>query len=296
MMDLPALTHFLNALLMIGIPIGLGIFLTTRFKLGWRAWLIGGTVFILSQVVHIPFNSYLLNPFLQRISGHLPGVMANLPAYILLGLSAGIFEECARYGMYRWWLKDNRSWRMGILAGAGHGGFEAILLGALALIAFTNMMAYRSLDLSSLQVPPGQLELARQQIQAYWSAPWYASLLGAVERIFTIPIQITASVLVLRVFTHRPGREQPGWLFLAIAYHALIDAGALLIIGQWHAYLTEAALGLVAALSITMIFQLRQPDPPPVTEHIPTPPMVPAAFSAAPLEETSENLENSRFQ
>ena len=49
--------HFLNGLLMILMPIGLGLWLEKRLRLGWRLWWIGAATFVLSQVGHIPFNS-----------------------------------------------------------------------------------------------------------------------------------------------------------------------------------------------------------------------------------------------
>jgi uncharacterized membrane protein YhfC len=184
----------------------------------------------------------------------------------------------------------------GILAGAGHGGIEAILLGVLVMLTYLNLMAYRNLDLNFLNLTPDQLGIALQQIQSYWSAPWYATLLGAVERIFTIPFHIVASVLVLQVFTRRPGHQQLWWLGLAILYHALMDASVVFIAGHWGVYTAEAVLGAMAVLDLLIIFALRQPEPEPTISPLFLTPNEPPVFTATPVEETSENLENSRFQ
>jgi uncharacterized membrane protein YhfC len=53
-MDALFRVHLLNGLLMIALPVGLGIYLTRRWKTGWRLWLIGAAIFIFSQIVHIP--------------------------------------------------------------------------------------------------------------------------------------------------------------------------------------------------------------------------------------------------
>ena len=164
-MDLVTVTRFLNGFLMIALPIVLGIFLVNKFKLSWKLWLIGGATFIISQVLHIPFNKYLLNTVVGSIQQSLPGNAGILSGALLFGLSAGVFEECARYGMFRWWLKDKRSWRIAVLAGAGHGGVEAIYLGALVLYVFINLLAVRHADLSKLNLTPDQLQIAQQQIQ-----------------------------------------------------------------------------------------------------------------------------------
>jgi len=294
-MDLVAITRFLNGFLMIALPIGLAIYLVNKFQLSWRLWLVGASTFIISQIFHLPFNTYVLNSFLVNLQQAIPGVPGSLVIASLLGLSAGIFEECARFGMYRWWLKDARSWRTGILAGAGYGGIEAVLLGGLVLYAYINMLAYRNLDLGNLNLSVDQLDLARQQVQAYWSLPWYGTLLGALERMFTIPFHIAASLLVLQVFTRKPGHQQLWWLGLAILYHTIMDASAVFIASQWGGYAAEAVLGSLAVLHIGIIFALRQPEPEtftliplPIASELPV-------FNPTPLEETSENLEKTRF-
>jgi uncharacterized membrane protein YhfC len=293
-MDLVTITNFLNWFLMIALPILLGIFLTIKLHLGWRIWLIGGSTFILSQVFHLPFNKYILNPILENIQKTLPEASATLLIAISLGLSAGIFEEISRFGMYNWWLKNDRTWKKGILAGAGHGGIEAIILGILVMLTYINLMAYRNLDLSYLNLAPEQLSIARQQIEMYWSLSWYDSLLGALERMLTIPFHIAASVLVLQVFTRNPKRLMYIWLVIAVLYHTILDTAVVLIAGQWGTYAAEAFLAITVVLDIIIIFTLRQPEP-----AEPNPVSVasePRVFTPSQIEETLDNLENSRYQ
>src|SRR4030042_2847701 len=260
-MDLLSITHFLNGFLMIALPILLGIYLTNKFQMGWKLWLIGGVTFILSQVGHLPVNSYLLTPLLESIQRTIPGPPGILIIAVSVGLSAGIFEECARYGMFRWWLKDAHTWRSSVLAGAGHGGIEAILLGGLVMWGYISMMAYRDADMSSLNLTSQNLAILKQQLLAYWSMPWYTTLLGAVERIFTIPFHVMASVLVLQVFTRQPGHQQLGWLGLAILFHTIMDASAVFLSTQLSVYLVEAVLGGMALVEVIIIFVLHQPEP-----------------------------------
>lgn len=273
---------------MIAMPIGLAIYLTRRWKLGWGLWFIGAATFILSQVGHIPFNS-VAGAILNRTS------MVNWSKpnqlifnAIFLGLSAGLFEELFRYGMFRWWAKDARSWKKGILLGAGHGGAEAIIIGGLVFYSFFQLAAYRNIDLATV-VPTAQLEVAKAQIAAYWSATWYAALLGAVERFFTIPVQIALSVIVLQTFT----RKQWFWVWLAVLYHAVIDASAVYLLKPLGMYWTEALIGGFAVLSIILIFSLRQPEP-----DLPQPVSISSTPipKLEPIEETPDNLDNSKYQ
>ncbi len=121
-MDILFFTHLLNGLLMIAMPVGLAFYLTRKFKLDWRLWWIGAAVFVLSQVGHIPFNALVGPLFNQSAIVAMPVASQRLISAVFLGLSAGLFEELFRYGMFRWWAKDARSWRKGVLTGAGHGG------------------------------------------------------------------------------------------------------------------------------------------------------------------------------
>ncbi len=294
--DWLTITHFLNWLLMIAMPVVLAIYLTEKFHTGWRLWVIGAATFILSQVLHLPFNIYVLNPFIAKLQPGLHEMAYLIVIATLLGLSAGVFEECSRYGMFRWWIKDRRTWQSAILAGAGHGGIEAIILGILVALAFTNLMAYRNIDLGKLNLTLDQLSAAREQLAAYWNAPWYATLLGAVERAFTIPFHIAASVIVLQVFTRTPGKQRLTWLALAIFFHALMDAGLVFINGQWGVYAAEAFLGGFTVLDFVIIFALRQPEPAPEASGEQPTRVEPPVFAPTQIEETSDNLEKTRFQ
>ena len=288
-MDIPFLAHLANGLLMIAMPIGLAIFLTRKFHLGWDLWWVGAAIFILSQVGHIPFNA--LMTFLLNRTGlvNLPPTGRLIFNAVYLGLSAGLWEESFRYGMYRWWVKDARTWRKGVLAGAGHGGAEAIALGLLALYSFVQLVALRNSDLTKV-VSSAQLPLAVQQVTAYWSAPWYASLLGALERIFAITAQIALSLLVLQAFT----RKKAFWVWLAIFFHALTDASAVLASHYFSVYWTEALIGLFALVSAGIIIGLHRAEP--VSAGDAAQSVSPVPFSPQPVQETRDRLENSRYE
>ena len=285
------LTYPINGLLMIALPIGLGVFLTKKFGLGWRLWWIGGATFVLSQVGHIPFNLGLTQLFKLGILPSPPTSWKMPFNAVVLGLSAGLWEETARYFMYRWWAKDARSWRKGLLTGAGHGGVEAILLGGLVLFTYVEMLALRGVDLSQL-VPADQLGLAQSQMAAYWSAPWYATLLGALERAFTIPTQIALAVIVLQAFT----RRQIRWLWIAVGWHAAADAITVMGLSLWGPYIVEGLIGCISLISVWVIFALRSPEPdePEETEALASPELATAPHLTL-VEETPENLDRTRY-
>jgi uncharacterized membrane protein YhfC len=280
------ITHALNGLLMIALPVGLGFFLAWKFKLGWRLFWIGAAVFVLSQVGHIPFNTVVTLLFQRGLLPAPPPAWMMAFNAVFLGLSAGVFEEVARYLMYRYWTKDARWWGQALFLGTGHGGFEAIILGLLVLVNYVYLAAYGSAG------APGLSPAEAAAVQQYWSIPWGMSLVGAVERLFTLPMHIACSVLVLQVFR----RRQLRWLGLAILWHALVDGvGAVWIARTYGIWAGEAILGVFALLNLAIIFALRQPPPQPVEAPEPAPLPIPA-FVPAEVAETPEDLEKTRFQ
>jgi uncharacterized membrane protein YhfC len=188
--------------------------------------------------------------------------------------------------MFRWWLKDAHTWRKGILAGVGHGGIEAIILGGLALFSMIQLISARSIDLST--VYSGEtLRLATEQVSAYWSATWYDSMLGAVERLFTVVIQISLAVIVVQCFI----RRQKRWLWLAIGYHALIDAVSVYAVSKISPYWVEGIVGIFALISLGIIFILRSPEPVDAGTPITETPLV----TLPVVEPTTEQLDNSKY-
>ena len=287
-MNILYITYFLNGFLMIAMPLALAIYLTRRWKLSWRFWFVGAAVFILSQVGHIPFNYGLTALFQNNLLPHPPDAWKNIFNAVVLGLSAGLFEELSRYAMFRWWLKDARSWRKAVLAGAGHGGAEAIILGAFVLLAYIQLIVLLNPDVVAA-LPVAQIDVAKTQIAAYWSAPWYSTLLGAFERLCTIPVQICFAVIVLQTFT----RKQWFWVWLAVLYHAVIDASAVFLMPYVGVYWLEAIVAGFSLISILIIFTLRQPEP---LDPQPAPVAPAPQVTLNPPEETPENLDGSRYQ
>lgn len=285
-------TYPLGIITVLVLVIGLGVFLTRKYNLDWRLYWIGAALYIISQILHIPFNILVDRLFRD---GVLPIPSENyqlLFSAVFLGLSAGLFEELVRYAGLRWWAKDARSWAKGLLFGSGWGGIEAIILYVVVLsLNYIIFMALRTQDLSS-QLTPEQLAPLQAGMNVFWSVSWYDSLLGAVERIFTLPIQISLTILVLQVFNRRQSR----WLWIAIAWHALLDAVVVISISRWGIYVTEALVAIFGLVSIGIIFALREDEP---VEESPEPVMEDQGFitqaDLPTIEENLDNIEGTRY-
>jgi len=240
-----AIAYAVSFLGMIALPVLLWFYFTRTYSLPWKLVAAGALTFIASQVLHIPLVIGM-GSLLQRAS-----LLVNA---VILGLLAGAFEETARYVLFKFVLKNARSWKEGVLVGLGHGGIESLLLGILAAVTFVTMIGYRSIDLSTVpSIPADQLELARQQVAAYWSTPWYLAGLGVVERVFAIALHVSLSVMVLYAIASR----RPLWFWLALLWHAFVDAVAVYVGQQAGLPAVEGIVAVAALISLGIVWSLR---------------------------------------
>jgi len=279
--------RLLNGLLMIAMPIVLGIYLARRMGQRWKLFLVGAALFVASQVLHIPFNLIVLNPILEQIGFGQAGFgAALLLGALLLGLSAGLFEEITRWLGLRYWVKEARSWSSSLMYGAGWGGMEAILVGLAVMWGLSQALLWEQGLLQSL-IPADQLALVDEQFAAYWDTPLLLNLLGAAERSFALMLHLSLSVMVMRVFTH----NNRLWLVAAIAWHALVDAIAVVAITQISVVATEAIVAVLGGISLAIIFLLKESDPVPAEKlRAPT-----TEFEPKPVQVTEEKLDGSRY-
>jgi uncharacterized membrane protein YhfC len=285
-MDIAA--RVFNFSLMIAMPIVLAVYLTHKLKTEWRLFGVGVVTFVTSQVLHLPFNIWILNPWIEKLG--LSITQSGVPLLIVgvfYGLSAGLFEEITRYIGYRVSIKDERDWKSALMYGTGHGGIEAIIIGILSLLTLLRLVSIQGADLSTI-VEAEYLELARSQVEAYWAAPWHLILLGALERVIAICFHLSATVLVLQSFR----RKNILWLVLAIGWHTVLDAVAVFASQTWNPYITEGILLVIGLLSLGIIFGLKSIDTPQeqgVSQITLNP------LEIQPVTPSKENLEDSRY-
>ncbi len=287
-------TYPLGIIIVLALVIGLGIFITRKYNLGWRLYWLGGVLFIISQILHIPFNILVNRLFQQDILPAPPESYQLLFNAVFLGLSAGLFEELVRYSGLRWWAKDARNWAKGLLFGSGWGGMEAIIFYVIALsLNYVLFSAMRTQDFSTL-IPPEQLAPLQEVFNIFWGVAWYESMLGALERMLALPIQISLTILVLQVFI----RSQSRWLWIAVAWHAIIDTAFVISFRQWGIYPSYVIVTAFTLLSIGIIFTLREEDlhaDEDDQESIHDEKADFERLGSLPIAETQENIDQSRF-
>lgn len=286
----------LSALVIVLLPLLLGGWLARRLQLGWGLFGAGALTFIASQVLHIPFNGYVLNPLLAKAGVEAdPSGTQLVILGIALGLSAGVFEEVARYLTLRFWRKDARSWGASLMLGAGHGGIEAILVGAYSFYILVQMVTLFGMDLEAVGGLAGvnRAQEVFTAVSTYWGSSWYDFFWSALERISALSFHLSASVLVYQSIK----RSNWIWLLLAILWHTALNAVAVYGVYRWGVAATEGALFGMALLSLVVIFVLREapPEPEPLQEKsTAAPPPLPVR-DLPQTEIPSEKLDESRY-
>jgi uncharacterized membrane protein YhfC len=187
-----------NGALMLAMPIALVLALRRWAGGKWSLAAGGALAFVVSQMVHVPILWGVTAAFRE---GWLPRPPATWTLFdpIFLGLAAAACEEPARALLFARVFPNDRDARSAAMAGAGHGGIEALFLGFLVLVTWVNMVASRGLsaeEIAALGVPADQAAAAVLQIAAYFDMPWYLALLGAAERAITLPFHVACSLLV----------------------------------------------------------------------------------------------------
>ncbi|MDH3943847.1 MAG: YhfC family intramembrane metalloprotease [Anaerolineae bacterium] len=286
-----ALLPFFNAILMLAAPVALGIYIYRRLGADWRVFGLGMLTWLGAQVLHIPFNSWTLLPALENLgygTSSAPGSLELAVFAVAVGLSAGVFEETARYIVYSRWMEKTRLWKDGLMFGAGHGGVEAIITGVMALLYFLYALTARNGDLG--QLTPEQLQAAQNFSDAYWNNAWYIYLLPAAERLSALAFHLAAALLVLRAVN----RRSPFWFLAAVTLHTLFNTAAVFALVTWGELAAEGLVLLFGIFSVGLIFYLRPADEPPADTH-PQPQGAPTLPDKSPSPPDHQKLEDSRY-
>ena len=219
--------YFVSGALEIVIPLYLGYTLKRRLEVSWRWFFLGGLMFI-SSLIRLPLNNYVASAVITQGYGN------NMTAVILAAfpsLTAGIFEEGARYIAYRYMIEEH-SLRNGLMYGAGHGGIESIFIVGINVLTIGVLMLVNPLMIPS------------QLLMSILSSPVYLPFVGLYERLGAIILQIGLSVMVLEFFRSKDVK----YLVRAVALHFLVDFLALITLGYGWVYpesmITVVAVGM----------------------------------------------------
>lgn len=247
----------ITALFAIFYPIVLAITLSKRLRVDAHYAGFGALIFFLFQII-------TRIPLVQVVGGALAPQLKSSQLVLMLwlvtlALTAGLFEEIGRYAGYRWLMRrEQKTWEKAVMYGVGHGGLESILLVGLSLVG-TIAISIVFLFVPLTILPAAQRAPLMQQYAALAAAPGWYPLLGLWERLWTLPVHIGLSVVVLQVFQ----RGRLRWLWWAVLAHAVVDFSVVAVqlplsghpLGV--ALVPEALVAVFGAIALWVIRALR---------------------------------------
>jgi uncharacterized membrane protein YhfC len=236
--------------------VGFAMWLNQRYHVRWRTWIWGAVAFGISQLVRSPVLLGITT--LSNNLGFRPDPVTTFWINTLtLSLTAGLFEETARYCVLRWLDKDARTWQDSLMFGTGHGGLEAILI--IIPTVMTNLVLLSTGDsmLQQLQSSvPDQAQQLASALALVRGTQWYEPFLAVWERVTAISIHIAATLLIMRAIAkHAPGPIY--WWGAAVLFHMAADALALIGHHYGGIVLAEIFTTICFAASLYVIRQLR---------------------------------------
>ncbi len=207
------------AVLVVVIPFLFGGIAHKKWAVGWKYFWFGALVMLVSQpLTRVPLIEVLQNTVLAPLLR--TSITFTWIWVVIQAVTAGFFEEGGRYIGYRLFMRrEPKTWAKAVMYGIGHEGLESALLGGglQIVLPLFNVALLSSINLNSL--PETSRQAAIQQIASINALAAWSPLLVAWGRLWSFPLQVALSVMMLQVFRQRQRR----WFFLAILFHTLID-------------------------------------------------------------------------
>lgn len=240
-------------LMSVVLPTAVAIFVFIKCKSSWKAFFTGAVVFVVSQpVLRLPLLNYLGYTTWFTLLASTNVVLHSL----ILGVSAGIFEEIGRFIGIKLMLKNRLQWKNGLMFGLGHGGVEALIFSGMSyLTTLGNSLLINSGKFDSTAALSGASKQLSDQIKSSLinTAPAYF-LLGGVERVLAVILHVSMTMMVLYAVKSRKLK----YLLYAVLFHALLDSPLGILkeagIGIWA---IEGFIAVLAAVSVLITIRLR---------------------------------------
>ena len=250
--QVPALTIVfctVSCILAFAIPIALMLYLRIKKHADILPFFIGCAVMLVFALI---LESIVHNIVLNSASGR--KILDNIWLYALYGgMMAGLFEETGRFIAFKTVLrKKNSNDANALMYGAGHGGFEAIVLLGFSMIsniAMAVMINSGNISAITSVLPEDALAQVQPVIDQLVSSSPYLFIAGIIERIFAIALHIALSVIVW--FAAKNGKKTLLWPS-AILIHAAVD-GIMVIVSRYSSsvVITEVSIG---AMTLPAVF------------------------------------------
>lgn len=239
----------LQLVLVMAAVVGSALLARGRLDASYRAWGWGAATFggaFAARTVVLVGLTAVAN---RTMAGLSPQSAAWLNLAVL-AITAGLFEEGARWLVLRRFARGIRQPNDGVMYGLGHGGFEAVLIVGLGAVA--NLVLLVGGETIVTQVSGDTADAAEAigaQLQALRDAPAWMPLLAVWERVLAMTLHVAAALLVLRAV--RDERVAP--LAYAVALHAAVNGVAGAAVTRYGIAVTEAALTILTVVPVAII-------------------------------------------
>ena len=251
--DLSIVFMAISCLFGFGLPIVLLLYFRKKFKADFMAFVVGGAVMFLFALV--------LEATVHQIILATPAGKAVLSSAILYavygGFMAALFEETGRFLAMKTILRPYQKKDVNALMyGAGHGGIEAAAILGIGMInnlIWSVMINTGNQGALTSSATGDVLASIQNVITALVDTPAYVFLLGSVERVFAVALQIAMSVLVWFAV-----KKKKVYLFaVSFLIHFLVDAvTSFLSSSGVSALVTEGVVGLMAVAAVILAKQV----------------------------------------
>jgi uncharacterized membrane protein YhfC len=230
------ISYIVAIIIEIGLPVLLAVYFWKKYRVSWSIFFLGMALFLVS-LVRIPLNNYINSIIFLNLRGE----TAYIAVFLFASVTAGVFEEGARVLAFGAIIKQ-RSYEKGLMYGIGHGGGgESIIF--VGVTVLSNFLIFKFFP----HILPADV------LEQFENMAWYLPMVGAMERIFAIIIQISLSILVVQAFIKR----KYYFIIIAVIYHALIDFVAVYVNFKSGVLITEILVFVFALVSIAIIFLLK---------------------------------------
>ncbi len=210
--------------------------------------------FFIGCAVMLVFALTLESAVHQIVLGSSVGktIQSNIWIYALYGgLMAGLFEETGRFVAFKTVLRKMQDKDVNALMyGAGHGGFEAAALLGFSMIsniAISVMINSGNTSALTEMLSGDALTQMEAAFEALTTTAPHMFLIGILERVFAIILQIALSVIVWYA-----AKNKKRWYLYpaAILIHFVVDAAAVILMYyNVPVLLIEVLIGVMTVLA-----------------------------------------------
>ena len=224
------------------------LLLVLRYRYGMKI-----EAFVIGCITMLVFAMVLEGAVHRLVLGSSAGavITGNTLYYAFYGASmAALFEEVGRYTAFHVLMKHMHD---AIMYGAGHGGFEVFLI--LGMTGISNIALATSVNSGSLPEYTGETAaMMEQSVEVLKNTAASAYLLGMVERVSAVMLQIALSIIVWQTVKQLKGRFL--YLILAMLLHFAVDFATVILTSMIPLAAYEVILLAVSVVILLLALKL----------------------------------------